>query len=189
MDITQILNAAEKGSLEPCMQCPWSPVREPSVGFGVSCIYHGINWKEANKANSMIIVQDPGDTTPHHTGRLCAVHNAENPSDKTAQQNLQLWNAAVSLDHNNPSAGGYLKQHYWTNSIMHGASGKTGLREKSIMKAAWKCCSNVLAMQILALKPRVVIAKGTEAVNSLHEIGAINNNWSAIRHQFSKGAY
>lgn len=57
----------------------------------------------------MLIVQDPGDTTPHQTGRLCAVHNAENPSDKTAQQALHLWNAAVSLDHHNPSAGGYLE--------------------------------------------------------------------------------
>ena len=171
------------------MQCPWSPARSPTVGFGVSCTDHGINWKEVNKANSMIVVQDPGDTTPHQTGRLCSVHNAKNPSDKTAQHNLQLWNATVSLEHNNPSAGGYLKQHYWTNAIMHGASGKTGLREKSIMGAAWKSCSNVLAMQILALKPNVVIATGTEAVNSLHEIGAIRNNWSGIRFKFAKGAY
>lgn len=189
MDITQILKEAEKGNLECCMKCPWSPVREESVGFGVSCTTHGMNWKKETKANSMIVVQDPGDTTPHHTGRLCAVHNAENPTDKTAQQNLQLWNAAVSLEHNNPEAGGYLKHHYWTNAIMHGASGSTGLREKSIMKAAQKCCSNVLAFQIQALKPNIVIAKGTTAVNSLHEIGIIRNDWSVIRHNFGKGAY
>ncbi|MDA0821625.1 MAG: hypothetical protein O3C28_04275, partial [Proteobacteria bacterium] len=85
MDITQILEAAEKGGLESCVQCPWSPIRERSVGFGVSCTDHGMNWREETKANSMIIVQDPGDTTPHHTGRLCSVHNSENPSDKTAQ--------------------------------------------------------------------------------------------------------
>ena len=57
------------------------------------------------------------------------------------------------------------------------------------MKAAWKSCSSVLAMQIEALMPNVVIAKGTEAVNSLYEIGIIKNNWSVIRHHFSKGAY
>lgn len=189
MDITQLLEEAEKGNLEYCKGCPWSPKHEINLGFGVSCIEHGINWKKEKKVNSMLIVQDPGDTTPHQTGRLCVVHNAKNPSDKTAQNNLQLWNAAVSLKHSESESGGYLKMHYWTNAIMHGASGSTGLREKSIMKAARKCCSNVLALQISALKPNVIIAKGTEAVNSLHEIGAIKNDWSLIRHSFTKGAY
>ncbi len=189
MNISQILEAAEKGKLEPCGQCPWSPLREPSVGFGVSCTAHGIDWTKENKANSMLIVQDPADTTPHHTGRLCTVHNAENPSDKTAQHNLHLWNAAVSLNHDDPSAGGYLERHYWTNAMLHGASGKTGLRENSIMKAALKSCSNVVAMQILALKPNVVIATGTAAVNSLHEIGVISRNWATMRYQFADGAY
>jgi uracil-DNA glycosylase len=189
MDIAQILSAAEKGNLESCVSCPWSPAREVSVGFGVSCSIHGMDWHLNNKANSMIIVQDPGDTTPHHTGRLCAVCNAVNPSDKTAQQGLQLWNAAVSMTHNDPTAGGYLKQHYWTNSIMHGPSAKTGLRKKSTMKAARKSCSGMLALQIEALRPNVVVAKGAAAVNSLHEIGVLTTNWSIIRHQFTKGAY
>jgi len=148
-----------------------------------------VNWKKEKKVNSMIVVQDPGDTTPHDTGRLCAVHNAENPKDRTAQQALHLWNAAVSLRHNKPEAGGYLKSHYWTNAIMHGASGNTGLRNRSIMNAARKCCSNVLTLQILALKPNVIIANGTEAVNSLYEIGVIEKNWRTVRHHFMSGAY
>lgn len=148
-----------------------------------------MDWKTEKKANSMLIVQDPGDTTPHQTGRLCAVHNAENPSDKTAQQALHLWNAAVSLDHHNPSAGGYLKQHFWTNSIMHGASGKTGLRERTLLKSALKRCSNVLGMQIEALRPSIVIASGEHSVNSLFDLGIIEKNWTAMRSHFSRGAY
>lgn len=189
MVITDILKQAENGLLDCCKECPWSPIHEPSVGFGVSCIVHGMNWNIENKANSMIVVQDPGDTTPHQTGRLCAVHNAENPTDKTAWQNLQLWKAAVSLNLGAPEDGGYLKKHYWTNAIMHGASAKTGLREKSIVEKARKCCSDVLALQILALKPNVLIAKGTEAVNSLQDIGVIARNWASIRHKFNVGAY
>lgn len=187
MDIAQVLREAEKGRLEYCINCPWSPEHDKSVGFGVSCIAHGINWEKEKKVNSMIVVQDPGDTTPHHTGRLCAVHNSENPTDKTAQQGLQLWNAAVTLQHNKPEAGGYLKNHYWTNAIMHGASNSTELREK--MQIARKCCSNVLALQIAALKPNVIIAKGIEAVNSLYEIGIIKNDWSIVRRNFKSGAY
>jgi uracil-DNA glycosylase len=189
MDIAEILKKAEKGRLGYCKQCPWSPEYEQSVAFGDSCIACGINWEKEKKANSMFIVQDPGDTTPRDTRTLCAVHNAKNPSDKTAQQALHLWNAAVSLKHNKPEAGGYLKKHYWTNAIMHGASRKTGLREKSIMKAARKSCSNVLALQIMALKPNVIVAKGTEAVNSLYEIDIIKRNWSLMRHYFKSGAY
>lgn len=82
MDITQILNQAEKGLLKYCKECPWSPEEEQTVGYGVSCSTHGINWKIVTKANSMIVVQDPGGTTPHHTGRLCAVHNAAYSGDR-----------------------------------------------------------------------------------------------------------
>lgn len=189
MDITEILKQAENGGLEYCKKCPWSPEHEQSVGYGVSCTIHGINWEIDKKANSMIVVQDPGDTTPHRTGILCAVHNAENPTDKTAQQNLQLWNAAVSMKQDKPEAGGYLKKHYWTNAIMHGASGNTGLREKSTMKVARNCCSNVLALQIMALQPNVIIAEGTEAVHSLYDIGVIQKDWQLIKHHYKTGAY
>lgn len=136
----------------------------------------------------MMIAQDPADTTPHHTGRLCAVHNAQNKTDKSAQQGLQLWNAAVSLKHDNPQQGGYMRKNYWTNAMMHGVSrSRSDLRER--VKAARICCSNVLALQAMALRPNVVIAQGVEAVNSLHEIGVIKNDWPTIRHNFKSGAY
>ncbi len=189
MDIKNILNNAEKGLLPSCESCPWNPQKDSSIGFGVSCTSHGLDWKVSNKANSMIIVQDPGDTTPHETGRLCAVHNAENYSDKTAQQQLALWNAAVSLSTDEPNAGGYLKSHYWTNAIMHGASKDTGLREKTVMQKARRQCSIVLAEQMQALQPNVIIAKGKDAVNSLYEIGLLRMPWDGVRHSFDKGAY
>ena len=188
MKIPQILEQARTGNLECCKNCPWSPKYVKRAGFGVSCTEHGINWEIEGKANSMLIAQDPGDTTPHQTGRLCIVHNAENPTDTTAQHALRLWNATVSLNHNNPAAGGYLKKHYWVNSIMHGVSKKEEKLRKKI-QGARKCCRNVLDLQIAALKPNVIIAYGAEAANSLYEIGILKKGWSSIRKHFNNGAY
>jgi hypothetical protein len=191
VDIVQVLENAERGNLEFCVECAWSPASGVKVGFGVSCIEHGLDWRYAQKANSMTVVQDPGNTTPSTTGRLCMIHNAKNPSDKTAQQSLQLWNAAVSMKHDDPGVGGYLKKHYWTNAIMHGVVGNPELREKSVMKNAEHHCSNVLGLQIQALRPNVVIAMGVVAVNSLYEVGVLRENWRKItrKHDFLDGAY
>ncbi len=95
-NIDNFLSKAESGNLKACSECPWSPKVIDNIGFGVSCIQHGFNWKEEGKILSMIVVQDPGDTTAQK-GRLCIVHNAENPSDKSAQHNLELWKAAWGL--------------------------------------------------------------------------------------------
>lgn len=189
MSIIQFLEQAELGALDTCRECPWSPKRNTSIGFGVSCIEHGLDWTKESLANSMLIAQDPGDTTPHTTGRLCTVHNSKNQTDKTAQQNLELWKTAVSLNAENPEASGYLKKHYWLNSIMHGASASTGLRDKAIMETARKHCSKVLEAQIRMLRPKVVIATGLQPTNSLYDIGLISRNWSDLRHNFSSGAY
>ena len=190
MKISQILKDAEKGNLEFCSKCLWSPKQNPSISFGISCTEHGVDWANDNKANSMLIVQDPGDTTPQDTGRLCAVHNAANPSDKTAQQSNKLWSATVSLEYKSPEKNGYMREHYWTNAVMHGASKKTSLRTTSLPpKQVQKCCSNILASQIISLQPKVIIACGTVAVNSLHEIGILKNRWDIVRHSFNKGAY
>lgn len=187
--IADILDAARTGDLEPCAGCPWSPKAEESVGFGVSCRDHGIDWARDGRAVSMIVVQDPGDTTPHETGRLCAVHNAENPTDRTAQQSLRLWNAAVSLRTGDPQHGGYLRGHYWTNSIMHGASDSTGLRERRIMETARTHCTKVLEAQLRALRPKIVIASGAEAAKSLKSIGVMSAAWWRARREFPNGAY
>lgn len=190
MKITQILEEAEKGNLECCADCPWSPKKIHNIGFGVSCVEHGLDWQNKNRANSMYIAQDPGDTTPQETGRLCAIHNAKNSSDKTAQQSNKLWSAAVSLDYDNPEKGGYMKENYWVNSIMHGASKNTGLRDKDFIKyVANYFCSKVLKLQIISLQPKVIIANGIVAVNSLYEIGILRKNWNSLRHNFDKGAY
>lgn len=192
MKIPQILKQAEKGDLECCSKCFWSPKQNPSIAFGKSCVEHGFDWKSQNRANSMYIVQDPGDTTPQNTGRLCAVHNSKNSSDKSAQQSVKLWSATVSLDYDNPEKDGYMRDNYWTNAILHGAgksSNTENLRNKNIIEYVAKSCSNVLKLQILALQPKVIIANGKVAVNSLYNIGLLRKNWDILRYSFNKGAY
>lgn len=190
MNISKVLEQAEKGDLECCSKCFWSPKQNPSIAFGKSCIEHGLDWQFKNKANSMYIVRDPGDTTPQNTGRLCAVHNSNNSSDKSAQQSIKLWAAAVSLDYSNPEKDEYMSNNYWTNAIMHGAgkSSDTAHLKKNRDSVA-KTCSNILKLQILALQPKVIIANGKTAVNSLYEIGILEKNWDILRHNFDKGAY
>ena len=193
MNIVEILERAEKGDLDCCQDCAWSPKKNSSIAFGKSCTKHGLEWESNNITNSMYIAQDPGDTTPNETGRLCSVHNSNNPQDKSAQQSLKLWSTTVSLDYDSPESGGYLKHNYWTNAMMHGAgksSNNKHLRDdKDIFNSVVNTCSNVLKLQILALKPRVIIANGKVAVNSLYEIGILSKKWDILRHNFDKGAY
>ncbi len=115
MDIVSVLNKAQLGELPSCKTCPWSPKTSKNaetIAFGKSCTEHGVNWEESNcRVNSMLIVQDPGDTTPQKTGGLCAVHNAESRTDNTAKQGIDLWKATVSLDMNSAETGGYMKSH------------------------------------------------------------------------------
>lgn len=189
MSISTILDKAKQGELESCRGCPWSPKRTHSVGFGVSCVEHGLNWKLDEKANSMNIMQDPGGTTPMVTGRLCAVHNSKNSSDKTARNYVSLWESAVSLKSGDLEHGGYLKKHYAANALMHGATVESGLRDKSVVQTVRSHCSRVLEEQILSVRPNVIIAMGVDSVNSLYDIGLISRNWPQIRRAFGQGAY
>jgi hypothetical protein len=187
-NIANLLELAKQGNLEACNNCPWSPKIYTSISFGVSCTEHGLDWKNEQFANSMLFVQDPADTTPNVTGRLCSVHNAQNSSDKTAQQNLALWKAALALKADNPEAGGYLRKHYWANAIMHGASSSNKpLRDK--MSIARECCSNVLEAQIRALQPNIVIATGKDVSKSLYDIGLITQRWDIFKRKFHLGSY
>ncbi len=183
MNISQLLEQAQFGDLDTCRECPLSPKHNMSIAFGTSCTDHGLDWRKESLANSIFIARDPANTTPQKTGRLCIVHNAENSTDKTAQNSLDLWKAAVSLNAENTEASEYIKKNYWVNSIMHGVTGK------AIMETARKHCSKVLQAQIQMLRPKVVIAAGTEAVNSLYDIGLISRDWQAVRLNFHYGAY
>ena len=77
------------------------------------------------------------------TGRLCFVHNSKNPSDKTAQHAYDLWKTTVSFD-NNENVDPYLKKHYWTNALLHGADKVTQeeLRKTPVLETARHCCAN-----------------------------------------------
>jgi hypothetical protein len=138
----------------------------------------------------MQVVQDPGGTTPGITGRLCFVHNRLNPSDKTAQHAYDLWHAMVSYDIDAPIEP-YIKNHYWTNAILHGADKKNQpqLREPPVMEFARGCCTRLLKGQINFLSPRIIISNGEVAAKSLFDIGLISATWKEITRNFTQIVY
>ncbi len=184
MNLNTLLSQAELGSLPACASCPSSPHNAEGTAFGISCTEHGVDWKYGSRTISMMILSNPAGTTPAHTGRLCFVHNSENPSDKTAQNAFALWRAAVSLEFNEKKdeAKRYLKANYWTNAALHGTDEKK-------LNAARKCCTTVLKAQIDVLSPKIIIACGIDAANSLFEIGLFTKPWEEFKDIFNTGAY
>jgi len=180
--IAHVLTEAQRGTHEACSGCPWSPLLLPDVGFGTSCEEHGVRWSAGEQPISMQIVQDPGNTTPQKTMKLCFVCNKANPTDRTAQNNDALWQTAVA-----DTDEQYLRSHYWTNAMMHGASGAA--RNDHDLAAAHLHCQGVLAAQIDALAPRVIIASGKVAADSLYALGLLSSRWDAFRRGFAEGAY
>lgn len=164
--------------------CPWSPKELGAVAFGVSCEKHGVG-HETPSALSIQISQDPAGTTPEKTGRLCAVCNGGNPTDRTARNGLALWEAAVARGALEGDA--YLRGHYWTNAMMHGAPNGTPARRKK--RQARDQCSEVLRGQLTLLRPKVVVACGMDASESLHRIGLVSQRWTKLRRQLATGAY
>lgn len=185
-DIQNILIEAESGVHESCCACPWRPM-DQNMAFGISCELHGVSWSQQERTISFQIVQDPGDTTPADTGKLCFVCNSSNPTDRTAQHNYDLWKAGVSLDWEEIEDDHFLKRHYWTNAIMHGASKESGLRGQ--IKDARHHCGHVLMAQLSALTPQVIITSGKVAAESLYENGVLSEKWDRFRDCFERGAY
>lgn len=191
MTINQILSDAKEGKHAACNPCPWNPRRLRDVAFGKSggagC-NHAVNWRSTGKAISVTIVRDPGGTTPQKTELLCFACNSKNPSDQTANHAFDLWKAAVSLSLSTRDSDiPYLSDHYWTNAIMHSAVDKK-TRDKELSTAR-RSCKDVLQYQIEALSPRVIIACGEHAVNSLNDNGLLTKKWSKIVPEFRHGAY
>lgn len=180
-----LLRSAGEGKLPVCDGCPWSPKKLGSVAFGVSCREHGVHHGAASGALSVQVSQDPAGTTPEETGRLCAVCNSGNPTDRTARNGLALWEAAVARGTHDGAA--YLRGHYWTNAVMHGAPNGTPARKEK--RRARERCSEILRAQLLLLRPEVVIACGVDASESLHGIGLIGRRWAKLRRHLVTGAY
>jgi len=133
----------------------------------------------------MQVWQDPAGTTPQKSGKLCFVCNSKNPTDKTAQHAFDLWKAAVALGWEGEAACHYLPGHYWANAMMHGGPAQE-------RKLARLCCKDVLRDQILALKPRIIIACGEFAATSLkelQEIELLRKSWRQYRATFKQGVY
>ncbi len=186
MKLFELLDEAKQGNLESCKSCPWSPAELKSyhVAFGVSCREHGVDYKSSSDAVSVSISQDPANTTPEKTERLCAVHNSQEHKDKTAQNWLELWKAAVTRDAGE-SHDPYLGRHYWTNAIMHGAPKE----HRKHMRKAQRQCYHVLREQIELLSPKVVVACGEVAANSLFDAHFISQHWSEFRERFTTEVY
>lgn len=185
-----LLTQAELGTYKSCEDCPWNPKIHGSMAFGTSCREHAADWTLPGSVLSMQIVQDPAGTTPQKTGRLCSVHNSRNPTDKTAQHGHDLWNASVSFDIDEGIVDPYLKKHYWTNALLHGADKKNSeMRKSRNIELVRKKCSVLLDEQIHLLSPNVIISNGKIAASSLLDLRLVSKNWSDIRKGFSQGVY
>jgi uracil-DNA glycosylase len=178
----ELLIAAEGGLLPACEPCPWNPRIATGVAFGVSCEAHGVPWSTEARAVTMQVVQDPAGTTPERTGRLCFVCNSANASDRTAHNNYALWRAGVAIE----DGPNFLAGHYWTNAIMHGRGGPT--RDAELPRAR-HCCREVLGLQIQSLRPRVIIASGVCAADSLRELGYFRERWSRFNSALGTGPH
>ena len=183
-DLNTLLQDAKEGALDTCQRCPWSPAVLGPIAFGTSCCEHGVDYSSSVGAVSVQVAQDPGGTTPERTGRLCSVHNRHEPTDRTAQNVFSLWKAAVARRQDG-DGDKYLHGHYWTNAIMHGAPKDSRVG----MEKARKHCSFILREQIYALSPKVVIALGKVAADSLFDAGFLSRRWPEFRDCLSTGAY
>jgi hypothetical protein len=184
MNLTNLLKNAESGLHPACEECPWNPKRaDKPPAFGVSCIKHGVDWSVPASAVSVLIARDPAGTTPEKTGILCGVCNSQFATDRSAQHGYSLWKAAVSLAESGQNANRYMKNHYSTNAIMHGV-----LKDKNLERAR-VCCKNILLEQIKLLSPKIIIACGKDASNSLFELNIISKHWDVFKSVFSRQVY
>lgn len=183
MSLKNLLKTAEEGRHSACQKCPWNPKFDEEAAFGVSCVKHGIDWSLPVSAVSILIAQDPANTTPAKTGRLCGFCNTQFASDKSANHGYDLWNAAVSLAEYGLAVNRYMKNHYWTNAIMHGGS-----NEKQ-RESARVCCTRILFEQISLLSPRIIIVTGKVASESLFDLKFLSKRWDEFKSVFSHQVY
>lgn len=163
-----LLERLETGTHPACSNCVWRPSQDRRVAFGTSCLKHGVDWRTGSAAIRVQISQDPAGTTPERTGCLCAVCNSANATDRSAQQGISLWQAAVHRDSDRDAGASYVSRHYWTNAVMHGSNNRGQLPSARVS------CAAALAAQLALLTPKVIIACGVDAATSLHELGILS---------------
>jgi len=168
-----------------CKNCPWN---KPGMAFGVSCTKHHINWKKTDKADVLSIWENPGGTTPEHSGNLCGICNSLNVTDKSAQNSFDLMKAAIigEWDYSRKEINRTFKTWYITNSTKHGvATSRFSEQErnqlKKRMKKAGECCSLILREEIDILRPKLIIANGMKAVRNLQLLGILKRGTSSMK--------
>lgn len=184
-NLAGVLQASAAGSHPACVGCPWNPQSVGPIAFGTSCCVHGVDWTQPTSAVSIQIVRDPGGSTPEKTGRLCFVCNRQTTTDRTAQNASALWDAAVAAGQNPSVSAALLRGHYWTNAVMHGGTGPLA----DFLESARHHCTGVLRDQLQLLQPKIVIASGKDAADSLFEIGVLKRRWAGFRTSLNKDVY
>jgi len=183
MNIDGVLNEARAGTSAGCQGCPWNPLTVGPMAFGTSCTEH--TSLSSGRALVVSVAQDPGGTTPERTGRLCVVCNSRNASDRSAGHAFDLWRAAISFASNDRSyQDPIMRQTYFTNAVLHGVP--TGDRrseaERKRLTAqrekANSFCAGVLAQQLAALQPSIVMVSGATARAAVDLLSS--GAWSAV---------
>lgn len=185
-DLSVLLEGAKQGDLATCQQCPWNPTTAPEKpAFGISCRDHGSDYDSSDSAISVQVAQDPGGTSPERTELLCFVHN----TDGTARNARALWKAGVARqwDDWDSDKDQYIQTHYWTNAIMHGFPQASRLRKQEAQ--AREQCLRVLREQIQVLSPKVIIALGKKAADSLLDAELLKTRWEQFSSSLTTGAY
>ncbi len=162
------------GSLAACQACPRNPRRGRQIFYGYSCPEHQ---SDGTRVDVMWIMRDPGREVAS-TGRLCVVHNLGDPTSRHALQLLRYLGIGGRFDETElrtisadawfqglePHEIERLRGIYATNAVMHGATDGRALN-----RAAGHCY-NVLGQLIEYLRPRVLLAFGDYAADSLWRI-------------------
>jgi hypothetical protein len=181
--IREFYEMARRGDHPACSGCPWNPRSADGTAFGISCLEHGFDWRNQDSAVSLQIAQDPGGTTPATTGTLCLFCNRSTPTDRSAQHGHALWEAAVAGDCDEESAERLHKGHVWSNAVLHGDGPQAYFSE------ARRRCGALHKEHLALLRPRVIIASGAAAAETLLDLGLLRRRWPEFSSNFDVGPH
>ena len=164
-NLEEFLNRARKGELESCQGCPRRPTLDNLTVFSENCKAHFAS----SHPLIMCLTRDPAGS-PGGSARTqvnCFYCN----TDQTAQNVLHLFNKYLRIHGITP------RDWYATNAVKHGTIGENKAPDVVTIQK----CSKVLEGEIQDLKPKIIIAFGKEAAESLAVISYFKNYRSTVR--------